>query len=217
MIPIVGLSVVAMAYALERAVFWFRLLRDEKRVARTVLETARFDLRAAETIAAKAQDSAIGRFLLAPLKLRNATPEAFHRALDTAADQEFATMRRGDQLFETVIGLAPLLGLLGTVASLMQTFRNADFGGENADLNPIAARIGEALIPTVSGLLVAVLALIVYRILVFLQANQINYFARVGSELELIHRQVWYEPSQQLSAIASDNLSSTSESLKGRS
>ncbi len=51
------------------------------------------------------------------------------------------------------------------------------------------------MITTAAGLLVAIMALIVYRVLVTLQSRQMDYFSEVGDELELIYRQHWYEPS----------------------
>ncbi|EKQ69856.1 biopolymer transport protein [Leptolyngbyaceae cyanobacterium JSC-12] len=197
MIPIVGLSVVTLACALERAVFWFRLLRREDRIVHDVLEAARYDLREAESIAQEAQDLPIGRFLLAPLRLNSPTPETFHLAMEAVADQEFAVMRKGDRLLETTINMAPLLGLLGTVTGLIITFLNLNIGavGQKVDLSKAASGIAEALITTAAGMIVAIIALAIFRISIALQARQMDYFSKVGSELELIYRQIWYEPS----------------------
>jgi biopolymer transport protein ExbB len=43
-------------------------------------------------------------------------------------------------------------------------------------------------------MVVAIIALAFFRIFVSLQAQQVDYFAEVGSELELIYREIWYEP-----------------------
>jgi biopolymer transport protein ExbB len=117
--------------------------------------------------------------------------------LEASADQEFVLMKRGDKLLETVIGIAPLLGLLGTVTGLIITFLNLNIGGSGsaADTSKAAAGIAEALITTAGGMIVAIMALAVFRVFVTLQTRQMDYFAKVGSELELIYRQVWYEPT----------------------
>lgn len=196
MIPLVGLSVVTIACGLDRAWFWFQLLKQEDRIVHDVLEAARYDLDEAAAIAARAESLPIGRYLLAPLKLNHATPETFRLAMEAAGDREFAKMRRGDKFLESVVGIAPLLGLLGTVTGLIVTFTNLNIGSgaAAADTSKAAAGIGEALITTAGGMIVAIIALAIFRVLVTLQANQIDYFAEVGSELELIYRQVWYEP-----------------------
>jgi biopolymer transport protein ExbB len=197
MIPIIGLSVATIACALERIWFWYQLTSQEDKIVHDVLAAARYNLEDARAIAESAQYLPIGRFLLAPLKLRQPTPETFRLAMEAAGDKEFAQMRRGDKLLETVVAVAPLLGLLGTVTGLIATFDSLNIGGGGTteQATQAAGGIGEALITTAAGMIVAIMALLVYRVLVTLQARQIDYFSEVGSELELIYRQVWYEPS----------------------
>jgi biopolymer transport protein ExbB len=110
MVPIIGLSIATIACALERGLFWFQFLSQEDRIVHDVLEAARVDLDKAAAIASQAQSLPIGRFLLAPLKLKKPTPETFRLALEAAGDKEFAKMRKGDKLLESVVGIAPLLG-----------------------------------------------------------------------------------------------------------
>ena len=195
--PLLGLSIATIACTMERGWFWYQLLRQEGKIVHDVLEAARLDLDDAAEIAYKAQALAIGRYLLAPLKLRNPTPETFRLALEAAGDKEFVQMRKGDKLLETVVGIAPLLGLLGTVLGLITTFGNLNVGGGGASdgATKAAAGIGEALIATATGMIVAILALAVFRVFVTLQSNQVDYFSEAGSELELIYRQAWYEPA----------------------
>ncbi len=196
MIPMVGMSVACIACGLERSWFWYQLLSQERKIVHDVLAAANHDLEKAAAIAERSQDLAIGRFLLAPLKLKQPTPETFRLALENAADQEFIKMRKGDKLLESIVGLAPLLGLLGTVTGLITTFANLKIGGGGsaADTGKAAAGIGEALITTAGGMIVAMISLAIFRVMVTLQSNQIDYFTKVGSDLELIYRQVWYEP-----------------------
>ncbi|BAU13476.1 biopolymer transport protein ExbB like protein [Leptolyngbya sp. NIES-3755] len=197
MIPLVGLSVATFACAFERSTFWIPLLRTEAKLSHDVLEAAKYSLVDARTIAERA-NSPIGRFLLAPLKLNQPTPETFRLALETTGDEEFVKMRKGDKLLESVIAIAPLLGLLGTVTGLMATFANLNVGGGAASAEATtkaAAGIGEALTTTAGGMVVAIIALCIFRVSVTLQAKQIDYFSKVGSELELIYRQYWYEPA----------------------
>jgi biopolymer transport protein ExbB len=200
MIPMGALSVMTIACALERALFWYQLLKKEDKIVRHVLEATHHDLTEARAIAEQEADLPIGRFLLAPLKLKQPTPETFRLAMEAAADKEFLQMRKGDKLLETVIAVAPLLGLLGTVTGLIVTFANLNIGGGGGgdQATKAAAGIGEALLTTASGMLVAIVALVIFRVLVTFQSNQMDYFSEVGSELELIYRQEWYEPAQEL-------------------
>ncbi len=198
MVPILGCSVLTIATALERSLFWTQLLRREDQVVTDVLDAARRDLTQAAAIAAQAQDLPIGRFLLAPLRLKQPSPDTFRLAMETTGDREFVKMRKGDKLLETIVAVAPLLGLLGTVTGLIATFGNLNIGGGGSgdQATAAAAGIGEALITTAAGMVVAIVALLVFRVLVTLQSQQIDYFSDAGNELELIYRQYWYEPAQ---------------------
>jgi biopolymer transport protein ExbB len=195
MVPIVLLSILTIATGLERAWFWFQLFRQEDKVVHDVLDAARFDLERAMAIAEQSQSNPMGRFLLAPLRLRQPTPETFRLAMEAAADKEFVQMKKGDKFLETVVAVSPLLGLLGTVTGLIATFGNLNIGGGGTteQATQAAAGIGEALITTAAGMVVAIMALVIYRLFVTFQAQQMNYFSDVGSELELVYRQVWYE------------------------
>ena len=81
-------------------------------------------------------------------------------------------------------------------------------------------RIGEALLTTAFGMVVAIFALVVFRALVMLQGHQLDYFTEVGSRLELIYRQIWFEPThdaQQAQATISGNEPITSDRASFRS
>lgn len=191
MIPMGGLSIATLACALERFWYWFQLLRHEDQVAHKILDVASSNFSEAAVLVKTCQYLPIGRFLLAPLKLKQPSPETFRLALEAAGDREFIEMRRGDKLLETVVAIAPLLGLLGTVTGLIVTFQNLNVGGGGAgvDTTKAAAGIAEALITTAAGMVVAIIALSCLRLFVSFQATQIDYFSAVGSELELIYRQ----------------------------
>lgn len=199
MYPLVGMSVLTVACALERAVFWYQLTQTEKRIVHDILATARYSLDDAREVAEKVRHLPVARYLLGALSLNQPNPETFRLALEAAGDKEFVRMRKGDKLLETIVGLAPLLGLLGTVLGLIKTFSNLNIGGGGTTeaATGAAKGIGEALIATASGMFVAIAALFAFRIFVTLQAQQMDYFAEVGSELELIYRQCWYEPSSE--------------------
>lgn len=201
--PILGLSVMTIGCALERGVYWIKLLSQEDRIVNDVLETARYSLDEASRVAYQARNLAIGRFLYSALRLGETAPETFRLAMEASAEREFIAMRKGDKLLESVVGLSPLLGLLGTVTGLMNTFGNLNIGGGGANtesLGKAAAGISEGLITTAFGMLVAIIALTFFRLFVSLQGHQIDYFTNVGNQLELIYRHIWHEGGQSRSS-----------------
>ncbi|NER37070.1 MAG: MotA/TolQ/ExbB proton channel family protein [Oscillatoria sp. SIO1A7] len=190
--PLLFLSILSLGTILERLGFWASVAIGERETVNRVLEAARYDWRVAYEIARQASKQPIGRFLYAPLRLNSPNPEAFRLALEAAADNELASMRRGEKVLEATIALAPLLGLLGTVFGLINSLgsiRLIDIGTDAA--SNVTTGIGEALISTAVGLVVAVVSGAFYRLFQGFLFSQIKMFRRCGNELELLYRQYW--------------------------
>lgn len=190
MYPLLALSILSLSVIIERMWFWLRLLTQEKEIVERVLETARDSWTDATDIARQATDQPIGRFLYAPLSLPKSDPEIFRLALEATAEDEIAGMRRGEKLLEAVIALAPLLGLLGTVLGLIQSLgsiRIGDLG--TAATAGVTSGIGESLISTAAGLIVAISSLVFYRLFQGFVVTQVKVFRKAGSDLELLYRQ----------------------------
>lgn len=193
MVPLLLLSILALTAIFERSWFWFGVLTKERETVNRVLDPIRRnDWVTGTEVARQAYDQPIGRFLYSPLQLKNPDPELVRLSLEASADEELAGMRRGDKILEAVIALAPLLGLLGTVIGLIISLRNiriGDIGGASAA--GVTTGIGEALISTAAGLVVAIGALVFYRTFQAFLFNQIKIFRKSGNELELLYRQRW--------------------------
>jgi biopolymer transport protein ExbB len=190
--PLLLLSVLALGNIIERIWFWSRILTREREVAGRVLEAARREWTAAAEIAQRANSLPMGRFLQAALKLEAPDPEVFRLALETAANEELAVMRRGEKALEAVIALAPLLGLLGTVVGLINSLGSIQLSDLGSDAAAgTALGIGEALISTAAGLVIAIVSLAFYRLFQGFVFGQAKVFRQSGSELELLYRQAW--------------------------
>lgn len=190
--PLLVLSILALGTILERIWFWTSLSFKERETVNRVLDAATRDWYAARELALEARRQPIGRYLYAPLRLKNPDPELFRLALESAADDELASMRRGDKLLEAIVALAPLLGLLGTVLGLIHSLgsiRISDLG--TASTAGVTLGIAEALISTATGMIVAIVSLAFYRFFQALWYNQVKIFRKVGSEMELLYRQDW--------------------------
>jgi biopolymer transport protein ExbB len=197
MVPLLILSVITLAYAMQRGWFWLKLAIQERQVVQDVLTVAQYDLEKAEEIATAAEDLAIGRFLAAPLKLNNPTPENFHLAVQAAADRELIDIGGNNKLFESIIIIAPLLGILGTAGGLITTFMILKNGGaDGSDSSGVADAIFQALISSAAGIAVAILAFICMRLFVTLRARRVDYFSTIGNQLELIYLHLWHQPVQ---------------------
>ncbi len=196
--PLLLLSMLALAAIGERGLFWAGLLWRERQTATQIVLAARQDFAQAAQIAKLASDTPIGRFLYAPLALNEPEPDIFRLALESAADDELAGMLRGETLLESVIALAPLLGLLGTVLGLIVSFSSLRIGdvASNAASGELTRGIGEALVSTATGLTVAIATLAFHRLFLGLHAQQVTIFRKLGNDLELLYRLHWQERQQ---------------------
>jgi biopolymer transport protein ExbB len=82
--------------------------------------------------------------------------------MQAAATVEIGKMKAGLPVLDTVVTLAPLLGLLGTIIGMVQSFQIMATSGLGQP-HAVTGGVAEALIATATGLLVAILALIPYN------------------------------------------------------
>ena len=191
--PLLALSILSVSVILERLWFWFRILTKEEDVVNRVLDAASENWLLATQLSRSAISQPIGRFLYAPLRLSNPDPEVFRLALEAAAEDELAAMRQGEKILEAVIALAPLLGLLGTVLGLIRSLSSIRLGdlGNSSATTGVTLGIGESLICTATGLIIAIVSLAFYRLFQGFLVNQVKLFRKAGSDLELLYRQAW--------------------------
>jgi len=186
-IPLTICTFLVVTLAIERSIFWSRI-RKQQRVVRTALQIYPEDPAQAEEFLQNHINLPIARIYLEAISIPNATPTEFALALDARTQSEMPRLKRFNNIFEIIVGLAPLLGLLGTVTGLIASFGSltlGDVGGSKA-LN-VTGGISEALISTATGLIVAVMALIAGSIFRSLYAQQVAYFDECCTQLELQH------------------------------
>ena len=143
---IIALGVIGLLVALWRL---FALLQISAGMRRQL----------SDKLAAK-DDNALGRVMIASLGDRT-DAELLEARLDEAVLRELPAIERGQSIIKLLAGIAPLMGLLGTVTGMIATFQAITaFGSGDAKL--MAAGISQALITTVLGLIVAVPLLLLH-------------------------------------------------------
>ena len=160
--PILLTSIIAVTVVIDRLFFIVReRLRRDPRVVREILEKVENDDHAGAVRIGEASNDFVARTLTYALTHRD---KSASDALLRAAGWELKRFNRGISILDTVITLAPLLGLLGTVTGMIHSFGLLG-GAEIEAPQAIAGGIAEALIATASGLAVAILALLPFNYL----------------------------------------------------
>ena len=162
MVPIVLCSVIAVAIILER----FLALRVSRvmpaAVPAQVRQWAQQHELDAKHIEQLRRSSPLGRVLSAALDNRDRTREVIKEAVEDTGRHVVHELERFLNTLGTIAGMAPLLGLLGTVVGMIKVFSAIMVEGVG-DPNELAGGISEALITTAAGLTVAIPAYFFYR------------------------------------------------------
>lgn len=188
MVPLLLFSLLTLALVAERIWFWLRISRQQRRVVADLLGGYADNPQGAIAKLKQYTHLPMARIFLAALTLDEATPEEFSLALESAAQAELPLLKRFQTVFETVVGVAPLLGLLGTVLGLMQVLSSIRLGEGAASADGVSLGVGEALVSTAAGLVVAIVALLFANLFQGLYRRQRAMIQEAGGKLEVLHR-----------------------------
>ncbi|MBN2178214.1 MAG: MotA/TolQ/ExbB proton channel family protein [Deltaproteobacteria bacterium] len=183
MYPLLFCSLLSLTIIIERFIFWMREERNRDRKVLTrfmeLIETN--DLTGAKEITKDTRDFVI-RVLVCGIVHREFS---LRDALQMSADEEIGRMRKYLPILDTMITLAPLLGILGTVIGIIRSFNMLGaIGVENPGM--ITAGIGQALITTAFGLIIAIFALIPFNYFQSRVDKAVSEMEKFGTNLEII-------------------------------
>jgi biopolymer transport protein ExbB len=158
--PILICGFVAVAVVGERTFWWWRenRKRDPEKLERLLSALENNDVPAAVQISGDSEDPVI-RMIHRGL---NHVHTSMQGALQLAAGIELQRAGRFLTVMDTLVTLAPLLGLLGTVTGLMRAFLS--IGSAELSVTAVTGGIGEALIATACGLGIAIFSLIPFNL-----------------------------------------------------
>ena len=164
MIPLAIVAILALALIAERFVFLSRQGGNTVKVAEDILKACHAgDFQKAEQIAVE-NPSVISRSLLACLSHRLDGTTAMEDSIAESVLHELPKVERFLSSIGILAGVAPLLGLLGTVTGMITTFNTITmFGSGQPRL--MAGGISEALLTTAAGLTIAIPVLLVHSFL----------------------------------------------------
>jgi biopolymer transport protein ExbB len=180
--PLLAASVLALGTVLERVLFLLsvRRRRDPRSLERLLAKVEAGDVEGAVASSRDSKDHVV-RTLSYALAHRE---KSLSNALLYAQAQELKRFQRGVPILDTVITLAPLLGLLGTVTGMMGSF--SLIGGELSAPGAITVGIAEALIATAFGLGIAITALLPFNFLNARADEARHEMESAATQLELL-------------------------------
>jgi len=164
--PLLLCSILSLTITIERLFYWWweRRREDKDRLTQMLgrIESGDTqDVLAVGKHKAGSYDSLdyIARILVAGLKHRS---RGLKESIEIAAEDEMEHMKRGLNVLDTIITMAPLLGILGTVLGIIDSF---DLLGSSGIEDPkaVTGGIAQALITTAAGLAIALMTLVPFN------------------------------------------------------
>lgn len=160
--PLLAMSVVALAITIERGAFWLQIdsRRGRRRFGRLAAAVRSGD--AGRLAGSLAEDESPYAGLARSLPIDAGAIDETDAAL--AAEEIRPRLERGLLALATIVTAAPMLGILGTVVGIIQSFELLGGDATITDPSQVSGGIAEALISTATGLVVALLALFPYML-----------------------------------------------------
>ncbi|MFW1664159.1 MULTISPECIES: MotA/TolQ/ExbB proton channel family protein [Acinetobacter] len=138
------------------------------------------------------QTSPLGRILKVGIENQSMGEQFAKAQMEVTASQEIGYLERNINFLGTMSAVAPLLGLLGTVVGIIESFLVIDIGSSSSPTLMIPG-ISKALITTAVGMLIAIPALMAYR---YFQRLVHEYIAELEQQATLFHAALFFKPSQ---------------------
>jgi biopolymer transport protein ExbB len=173
MVPLCAGSVILVGFFLERLVVLRRGKIAPRPLARAIHDLVQkkpLDRSRALSVVA-AHPSVAASILRSAIERLDSPPERIEKSVQNIAERELYHLRSNLWIFAVLSTISPLLGLLGTVAGLVQAFREVAITGLGAG-STLAPGIYEALVTTVAGLAIAIPSIAAYY---WLQAKVDRY------------------------------------------
>lgn len=166
MIPLLILSVVCIYILIERAI----VIRDASREDSTFMKRIKDYIHEGEIESAmnlcKKNNSPYSRLIAKGISRIGRPMNDVLVAIENTGNLEIATLGKGLPWLATTAAGAPMLGFLGTVMGMVDAFYNLASAGSSANIDVLAGGIYEALVTTVAGLIVGIIAMFAYNYLV---------------------------------------------------
>jgi biopolymer transport protein ExbB len=192
MYPLLAASILMVTLACERLFFWLNIGSRQKKLINIVFDLYQNNSNLVMDKLERERDLPLARVFAAAIGLKDANPEEFRLAMESEVHAEMPLLRRFINVFDAIIGLAPLLGLLGTVTGLITSFSSLKLGqalGGGSD--NVVGGISEALVSTATGVIVAIVASVFANVFRSFYQRQIYQIQESIGQLELLHRRLW--------------------------
>ena len=160
--PLLFLSIISLACIFERFVFWINLNKQNNVLINYILENYE-DKKNSEIFIQKLKSkdkNPYAKLTIEILNFKNTNLQEFNELINSSLSNIDNTLNKYGNIFGLTINISPLLGLLGTVLGLMNSFKFIDIGNVGSNAKEVTGGISEALVSTAYGLIIAIFTVV---------------------------------------------------------
>ena len=166
MLVLAVLSIIAVYIFIER----FIVVKRAMQIERSFMERIREYMKDGKIDSAKAlchgSDTPVARMIEKGLSRIGRPLNDINTAIENVGNIEVGKLEKGVTLLSMIASASPMIGFLGTVTGMIRAFYNMSMAGNNIDIELLSSGIYEAMVTTVGGLIVGIIAYIFYTIIV---------------------------------------------------
>ena len=190
MYALLACSIITTTVIIERVLFWIREdLHRDRALVYNILELSRKgDWEAIRQQVMGSKDYVI-RILIAGIVHRDFS---MTKAMESAAADQVKRMRRYLYILDTMVTIAPLLGIFGTVTGVMTSFEALGISGIERPF-AVTAGIAEVLICTASGLAIAIPSVFFYNYFNSKTEAAVVTIEKYATSLEIVYEKLVQE------------------------
>jgi biopolymer transport protein ExbB len=191
MIPIAMLSILGIYIFIERYILIGRASKEDTNFMNNIrdfMHNGRLD---SALSLCRNNNTPIARMIEKGLQRLGRPLGDINAAIENVGSLEVAKLEKNISLLATVSGAAPMLGFLGTVTGMVKAFYDMSMAGNNLDIQLLSSGIYQAMVTTVAGLIVGIIAYFCYNILVArVQKIVFTLQFRASEFMDLLHEPV---------------------------
>lgn len=166
MIPIIILSFVAAYIFIERFYVIKRATKEDVNFMNRIKDYIHDGKLEAALALCRTTDSPSARMIEKGISRLGRPLQDISTSIESVGKLEISKLEKGFPTLATITGAEPMLGFLGTVIGMVQSFMAMSQAGNNIDVSMMSGGIYTALITTVAGLIVGILGYFAYNTLV---------------------------------------------------
>ncbi len=188
MIPILVLSVIAVYIFIERYIAINKASKEDANFMNNIRDFIHTDRLDSAFALCKNNNLPIARMIEKGLSRIGKPLNDINAAIENVGKLEVNRLEKNITWLSTAAGAAPMLGFLGTVTGMVKAFYDMSKAGNNINIQLLSNGIYEAMVTTVAGLIVGILAYICYNVLVArIEKLVFTLEARATEFMDLLH------------------------------